>query len=98
MLFGAMAQALDERPQLFHTPGWVKQKGQDPFGGPVHAMAGGLDTPPQQVAIAVMDVAEGAPCEGIAFDVVDAALFDFPLSTFPLCSGVRGRQGAMRKP
>jgi hypothetical protein len=27
MLFGAMAQALDERPQLFQTPGWVKQKG-----------------------------------------------------------------------
>jgi predicted RNase H-like HicB family nuclease len=23
-----MAQALDERPQLFQTPGWVKQKGQ----------------------------------------------------------------------
>jgi hypothetical protein len=35
MLFGAMAQALDERPQLFHTPGWVKQKGQDrPAGCP----------------------------------------------------------------
>jgi hypothetical protein len=28
MLFGAMAEALDERPQLFQTPGWVKRKGQ----------------------------------------------------------------------
>jgi hypothetical protein len=28
MFFGAMAQPLDERPQLFHTPGWLKQKGQ----------------------------------------------------------------------
>jgi hypothetical protein len=24
-------QALDERPQLFQTPGWVKQKGQPTF-------------------------------------------------------------------
>ena len=24
MLFGAMPQALAERPQLFQTPGWVK--------------------------------------------------------------------------
>ncbi len=28
MLFGTMAQALDERPKLFPTPEWVKQKGQ----------------------------------------------------------------------
>jgi hypothetical protein len=28
MFFEAMAQPLDERPQLFHTPGWLKQKGQ----------------------------------------------------------------------
>jgi hypothetical protein len=27
MFFGAMAQPLDERPQLFQTPGWLKQKG-----------------------------------------------------------------------
>ena len=27
MFLGAMVQPLDERPQLFHTPGWVKQKG-----------------------------------------------------------------------
>ena len=65
----------------------------DPLGRAVHAVAGGLDTPAEQVAIAVMQVAEGAPSQGVAFDVVDAALFELPLVL-----GVWGRQGAIRNP
>ncbi len=41
----------------------------------VDAAPGGLDAPAQQVAIAVVDVAEGAAGQGVALDVVDAALF-----------------------
>ena len=35
----------------------------------------GLDAPPQEVAIAVVDVAEGAAGEGVALDIVDPTLF-----------------------
>jgi hypothetical protein len=41
--------------------------------------AGDLHTPAERVAVGVMDVAERAPRQAVALDVVDAALFDLPL-------------------
>jgi hypothetical protein len=52
-----------------------------------------LDPPAPQVTIGLVHVAEGAPGEGVALDVVDATLLGLAL--------VRGRAraaGAMRKP
>src|SRR5262249_40120102 len=40
---------------------------------------GDLDAPPPQMAIGLVHVAEGAPGQGIALDVVHPALFDLPL-------------------
>jgi len=42
----------------------------------VHATAGGLDHPAAQMAIAVGEIAKVAAGQGVAFDIVDAALFD----------------------
>jgi len=48
----------------------------DLLGRPVDAAARGLDTPAEQMAIAVVEVPEGAAGQGVAFNVVDAALLD----------------------
>jgi hypothetical protein len=50
----------------------------DLLGGAVEAAAGDLEAPAEEMAIAVVEVAEGAAGQGVALDVVDAALFDFP--------------------
>jgi hypothetical protein len=42
----------------------------------VHAAAGGLDTPAEQMAVAVVEIAKVAAGQGVAFDVVDPTLFD----------------------
>jgi hypothetical protein len=52
---------------------------RDALGRPVDPAAGDLDTPAPEMTIAVVDVAEGAPGERVALDVVDPALFDLPL-------------------
>ena len=50
----------------------------DLLDGAVEAAAGDLDAPAQEMTIAVVDVAEGAAGQGVALDVVDAALLDLP--------------------
>jgi hypothetical protein len=57
----------------------IKDLQRDALGGAVHPAAGGLDTPAPEVAIALEEVPEGAAGERVALDVVDAALFHFPL-------------------
>jgi hypothetical protein len=59
------------------------------LGRAVDPTPGGLDSPAQQVAIAVVHVAEGAAREGVALDVVDPALFHLAL--------VRGRPRTTRR-
>ena len=46
------------------------------LGRAVDTAAGGLHTPAEQMAIAVVEVAEGPTSQRVAFDVVDAALLD----------------------
>ena len=57
----------------------VEDLERDPLGGAVDPAPGDLDTPAPQVTIGLVDVAEGAPGEGVALDVVDAALLDLAL-------------------
>ena len=49
---------------------------RDLLGRAVGAPASDLEAPAQQMAIAVVDIAEGAARQRVAFDVVDAALLD----------------------
>src|SRR5207249_1403001 len=46
------------------------------FSGGKCATTGGLHAPAQEMAIALVDVAEGAARQRVAFDVMDAALLD----------------------
>jgi hypothetical protein len=54
----------------------VEDLERDLLDGAVDAAPGGLHAPAPQMAIAVVDVAELSPGEGVALDVVDAALLD----------------------
>src|SRR5262249_47658666 len=52
----------------------IKQLQRRALGRAVNASAGRLHDPAEQVAIAVVHVAEGAPRESVALDVMNAAL------------------------
>jgi len=67
----------------------VEDLERDPLGGAVDPAPRDLDAPAQHVAIGVVEVAERAPGQRVAFDVVDPALLDLP---FVLgCPGPTGR-------
>src|SRR3989449_12298 len=53
----------------------VEDLERNPLGGPVEAAAGDLHAPAQEMAIAVVHVAEGAAGQGVALGVVNPALF-----------------------
>jgi hypothetical protein len=60
----------------------------------MYPAAGNLDTPAQQMAIRVVEVAEGPAGQGAAFDVVDAVLFHLPF-VFGRARAARGDEEAV---